>query len=343
MKNLISTFLLLAIVLFLFISCEDISKVCFAKGLSSINFDYIYDERKRIDIGNGIGCIFDIKTSEVVDIGSEKIKKIETKGEFFDKTTNKTLMVNKLSVIFTFNGEKAYIKNQDTDIVKSEKGIAKGWNILGNNQFFASDDQCVVSGTWGIFNRSGLIKKSWNHNDNFHIDLICYRDGEVEYNIKAMHDINGKICLKKNVSDKTTTLSDKLKRHEVVTDYMYIYNEGDSSIKDVYKYVTRQIEISYIDEEENVISSTVVGGNFRYNLAKEEAVCLSTYDGGDSETVKGSAILFMRTGNEVKGKGGAYGEIKLKHDLGAFSDNYTETIIIKCNKMGKLSNKIIDM
>ena len=311
---------------------------------------YTYNERKNIDIGNRLGYILDLKASGEFTLDGLHYRKIETNGEFFDKNSNKPLAKNSLKVLFSYNNQKAYIQNHNL-IERYEKGLVKKMNILGRTHVLTSDSQCIVSSTWGIFDQDKALQPTWAHYDNFHIDLLCCKDGNFNYNIKSMNKINDDMVLKESMvyNNYYENVAYNIDRRETVIDKYYIYNKPEDS-DDVFNYVTREIKLSYIGPEGDKLANVVLGANFRYNKERKEATCLSTYDNGVDNTNKkksnklnnkGNINLFMRKGNEIKNKAGAYGTINIKYEQPIIDKVFDDIVTIKCDHYGNITSSVV--
>lgn len=96
--------------------------------------------------------------------------------------------------------------------------------------------------------------------------------------------------------------------------------------------------MAYKDDEGNLLADSNIQANFRYNVETHEVQCLST----SNEEQNGKIDVSMRTGNETRTYGGAYGVIKLKDVPSTISKTFEEAIIVKCDSRGKIVTQFVN-
>ena len=132
-------------------------------------------------------------------------------------------------------------------------------------------------------------------------------------------------------------LKKRLIREVTERDKEYI-RDSESKTDDEYRYITREIYLAYKDDKGNLLADSTIQANFRYNIETHEVQCLST----SNEEKNGKIDVSMRTGNETRTYGGAYGAIKVKYDSGTISKTFGEALIIKCDSRGKIITQFVN-
>jgi hypothetical protein len=120
-------------------------------------------------------------------------------------------------------------------------------------------------------------------------------------------------------------------RETTITDKKYV-TDSKLDTNDIYRYITREIHVAYTTETGKLLDEAAIEANFRYNTKTREAQCLSTSNKEKNDKV----AVTMRTGNETRAYGGAYGEIKLKYPFGAITKTLDEILIMKCDYSGNI-------
>ena len=296
--------------------------------------------KKSVVTCSGIDCVSDINVSEPVfdsldASGNETYrKKIEIKNDFFLSENNDYISGNFLSFYFIYN---------NNDVTIDEKGLMKDvtynfnnyWEITACEEVYTSKEQCIISQRVGMYKRDSSLHNLEN-TDEFHIDVICSTKGEVIFNIKSL-DTSPKD--EEKISEplvNTTKINKKLFREVSEKDIEYI-SDLNNSTSDRYRYISRNIHVIYKDSKGNLYADAVIQATFRYNIETREVQCLST----SNEEKNGEIDVLMRTGNETRTYGGAYGEIKVKDPNSIFGKNHKESIIIKCDSEGKITTQFL--
>ena len=242
---------------------------------------------------------------------------------------------NLLCFYFVYNNDGVFL--EDKGIMQDKTyNFNKHWKTTSSEEVYTSPEQCIVSQRVGIYNRDTSLQNLEN-TDEFHIDIICTNDGELSFYIK-----DKKISLNesKKVSEttvKTEKLKKKLVREVSEWDKEYI-KDDESKTNDKYRYITREIYLAYKDDEGNLLADSTIQANFRYNIETHEVQCLST----SNEEQNGKIDVSMRTGNETRTYGGAYGVIKLKDVPSTISKTFEEAIIVKCDSRGKIVTQFVN-
>ena len=335
MRKLISYFMMLSL---LFTGVSFCPRTAFAKDSSSC---WEMKQKKHVVTNSGVDCVSDICVSEAVpgglDLNGKELyrKKVEIKNNFFLTNNDDYISGNLLYFYFIYNDDGVFL--EDKGVMKDETyNFNKHWKTTSSEEIYRAPEQCIVSQRVGIYNRDTSLQNLEN-TDEFHIDIICTSDGDVSFNIK-----DEKISL--NDSEKvseTTVKTEKLKKRLIreVTerDKEYI-RDSESKIDDRYRYITREIYLAYKDDKGNLFADATIQASFRYNRETHEVQCLST----SNEEQSGEIEVNMRTGNETRTYGGAYGEIKGKYPSKSSSKNFGEALIIKCDSRGKIITQFVN-
>ena len=146
---------------------------------------------QTIRTGNGI--IFQIEiqsTGElkgyVVETGQTIYKKIvQVKETYFLEKNNKKILEQMLSVTFTYDKNSVWIETPETDIVHQETSWDKKWNIVEDIGQLYTPTQCIVSGSWILYKKDGIICSNWKYKNNSHVDIICSSQGIISYQTKT--------------------------------------------------------------------------------------------------------------------------------------------------------------
>lgn len=335
MRKLIYYFMMLSL---LFTGVSFCPRTAFAKDSS---FCGEIQHKKNVVTCSGVDCVSDICISEAIPRGVDSngkqlyCKKVELKNDFFLTNNYEYISGKRLYFCFIYNDDGVYLEGNG--VVKEKTyNFNKNCKITSNEEICKSPEQCIVSQRVGIYNRN-TSSQDLKNADNFHIEVVCTKDGEVSFNIK-----DEKISL--NDSEKvseTTVKTEKLKKRLIreVTerDKEYI-RDSESKIDDRYRYITREIYLAYKDDKGNLLSDATIQASFRYNRETHEVQCLST----SNKEQSGEIEVNMRTGNETRTYGGAYGEIKGKYPSKSSSKNFGEALIIKCDSRGKIITQFVN-
>ncbi|CDB24450.1 unknown [Clostridium sp. CAG:557] len=335
MRKLISCFMMLS---FLLTGISFYPNMVFAKDSNS---GWEIKHKKYVVTNSGVDCVSDICVSEAVPNGVDSNgnelyrKKVEVKNDFFLTDNDDYISGNLLCFYFIYNNDEVFL--EDRGVMKDKTyNFNKHWKTTSSEEIYTAPEQCIVSQRVGIYNRDTSLQNLEN-TDEFHIDVICTSDGEVYFNIK-----DTKISLddREKVSEatvRTEKLKKKLIREISERDKEYIKDiEGKNN--DKYRYITREIYLAYKDDEGNLLADSNIQANFRYNVETHEVQCLST----SNEEQNGKIDVSMRTGNETRTYGGAYGVIKLKDVPSTISKTFEEAIIVKCDSRGKIVTQFVN-
>ncbi|MDQ5983810.1 MAG: hypothetical protein RUMPE_00839 [Eubacteriales bacterium SKADARSKE-1] len=270
---------------------------------------------------------------------SEYTKKANIKGEFIKNPGNEIILSENLDVTFKYNNVEAWIEDPKVDIVKSNHSVSgPKWKVTSNDEVYVSPGQCIVSEQLALSRKARWfnIRKSWDNVGNFHADVVCSANGEIKFNTESLgRSISGNFILK-NVSDEERFLQDVMSRKTSIVDEVCALNPEDQNDKDKYNYVTRRIEITYLDPMKNHIATALIQVNFRYNTKTKEVECISTSHKEGSVSNKNSIEVYLRTGDKTRNYGGAYGEIKVNYNNIDIEEGFTAS----CNYNGNITNQI---
>lgn len=335
MKKLISYFIMLSL---LFTGISFCPNTVFAKELSSC---WEIENEKHVVINSGVKCVSDICVSEAVPSGLDSNgkelyrKKVEVKNDFFLTNNDDYISGNLLCFYFIYN--KDGVSLEDNGVMKDETyNFDKNWKTTSSEEIYKALGQCIVSQRVGIYNRDMSLKNLENTAE-FHMDIICTSDGDVSFNIKDKRiSLNDSEKVSETIV-KTEKLKKRLIREVSERDKEYI-KDSESKVNDKYRYITREIYLVYKDNEGKLLADSTIQANFRYNIETREVQCLST----SSEEQNGKIDVSMRTGNETRTYGGAYGAIKIKYPSSTISKTFGEALIIKCDSNGKVLTQFVN-
>lgn len=330
--------LTLLISLGLFVNVLPVS-VAFAKDNSSECSDICAETKKvkKAISGSMTDCNCIISVADPIEIRNtegqkEYIRKVEVNNSFFIKGSKTYVSGNILNVYFRYNNKDVSLKN---DKVKVFPGYNdKCWKVSSIEETYASPKQCIASQKNYMYTRKNPQAK-WENADEFHIDIMCSENGKVNFNIKSIDKdpINESKLSKVSEGDKK--LKRGLQRYVVESNEEYVNAVSDNT-DDKYKYITREINITYKDND-GALANVVIRANFRYNIGTNEVQCLST----SCKENYGKIDVNIRTVNETRTYGGACGEVKLRYISGCSVSDYEETLIIKCDSKGNIISKFI--
>ena len=278
---------------------------------------------------------------EVNNSSSQKefYKKAKLSGLFFNSYNNESISTNGLDITFKYDKNKAYIANPEEDIQKKViSSNESSWKVSNKEEIFYTASQCIVSQQSNIYQKESWynLRKTWDYYDNFHIDILCTPNGDIDLNVKSSPYLANEAFNEKIASMNYKTLENGIIRMETIKDYHYKKNED----KDKYNYVTRKIELVYKNSAGKNIAIVNLESNFRYNKVTKEAECLSTNHHEAVLNYDDSIEVFSRTGNETRSIGGSYSNINFDY---VFNDDtsHSEAIIkTNCDFNGNISTDI---
>ena len=142
----------------------------------------------------------------------------------------------------------------------------------------------------------------------------------------------------KNISNTTESIDNKLDRVVNVSDKIYT---SKAKNKDQYNYKTRRLDIFYKDKKGHDLAIVTIEVNFRYNKISHEVECISTSHREVELADEWYVDLYsLRSGDETRNKGGAYGIIILSHEETLSYDKYHDYIFVKCDSQGNINDNI---
>ena len=299
-------------------------------------------KQKNVVTSSGIDCISEISVSEAAPSGLDENgkelyrKKVEIKSDFFVKEKGEYISGGLLFFYFAYNNDDNVFIDGNGVMKDAASNYSKDWKTTFSEEIYKSQEQCIVSQRVGIYNRGKSLKDLENL-DEFHIDVICSTNGEISFNIKAVDfsENDGEKISRKQF--RTEPIKKNLVREVLEKDKEYI-KDLESTNNDRYRYITKEIYLAYKDDNGNLLADTTIQANFRYNIETREVQCIST----SNEEQSGDINVSMRTGNETRTYGGAYGLIKLKYADGSWNKTFSEALIIKCDSRGKIITQFVN-
>ncbi len=307
------------------------------KSTPENNFCWEIKDLNKVVLGNEVYNNIDINVSKPHERKnetgrSEYIKKVELKNKFFLSGTKDYISGHIKNIYFKYDNENVGV--EDEGIESSSVYNSDLWKTSCSEETYVTPKQCISSQKIYVFKRVNM-QKNWKNSDEFHIDVICSPNGEISFNIKSVEDEYNKIK-ETNAMENNKKIKKGIKRYVIESNKEYT-NDLKDDTRDKYRYVTKELKVIYKDEYGDYLGDSLIKANFRYNKATNEVQCLSTSHQESSSRIKVS----IRTGNETRTYGGAYGEISLIYMSGCTSANYEESVVIKCDSKGNISSQFI--
>lgn len=308
------------------------------KGEKCVNLSDGITYNIKFFISEDLPC--DCTHNNTCDINC-KCKKVLLSGEFYDEEKNKLKLDNYLEIKFKYDGNSAIIEDPENDIIHYPKiNETKRLKVIEKTDIYTSPNQCILSNQTDIYKKRKWydFRKTWDNLDNFHTDIVCSNNGEIKTNFESLSVMPGQDFQITPVSNEVGLLKHNITRTVNVSDKIYKQN-NDSN--DKYEYKTRLIEIEYLDKENKPCLKLDIEANFRFNKATHEVECISTAH-KETELDDDWEVysVFLRSGDETKNKGGAYGVIGFENTRIATCEDYKENITVKCDKNGDVTSSV---
>lgn len=289
---------------------------------------------------DGIKCVCDTSISEPISNGFNENgqevfrRKVEARKDFYFEESGEHLCGLFLAFYFVYDGENAWV--EDNNLMREKAHIYNDdWKISANEGIYMAPGQCIVT----IFSHLN-DKRIKVRTDEFHADIICLKTGEIVFR-------NITRCPKEELDRddlKFTDLGLKTEqvRHNLIREVQEINIEQvrdlENDATDVYRYVRRDLDIVYRDNDGNIVAYVIMQATFIYNIETHEVQCLGTH----SMVPQGEADALSRTGNETRTYGGAYGEINLKYLTSKGREKkFEDKIIVKCDPRGSVISAFV--
>lgn len=317
------------------------------KLLESHNVKWQTKGEKCVNLSDGISYnleyyISDELLDDNISDNNFKYKKVVLAGSFYDEEKNKLNLDNCLEVKFKYDGNMAMIEDPEKDITHTPKvNETKKLKVIEKTDIYVSPNQCILSNQTDVHKKRKWydFRKTWDNLDNFHTDIVCLNNGEIKINFESLSELPGQDFYINPVSSEIGLLKHNVTRKVNVSDK--IYKQNDDS-QDKYEYKTRLIEIEYLNKDNKLCLKLEIEANFRFNKATHEVECVSTsHRETDSDDEWEVYSVFLRSGDETKNKGGAYGVIGLENSINAICEDYEENISVKCDKNGDITSDVI--
>lgn len=300
-------------------------------------WESIYPNKFIID--DGIVCECETIISKPIQNGfnekGEEIfrKKVEVRSEFYFEETGERLCGLFLAFYFAYDNENAWI--EDDNLMKDQTfTLNKYYKVSANEEICVAPGQCIVSLFSHLNNRETSLK-NLERTEELHADIICLANGEVFFrNVLMGHEENSN---KEGLKFIELGVKNERVRHNLVRELKETQIEQlrdlENTENDVYRYIRRDFNLVYKDNNDNIVADVIIHIPFRYNIETHEVKCLST----NNMVQYGEADVETRTGNETRSYGGAYGEIKLNYLTNKGTQKtFKDRLIIKCDSMGNV-------
>ena len=154
------------------------------------HIDFTKSGMQSVYIGEGLMLCISFQTSEegtticsnsIMAVTATKYTKTgSASGYFYLISNNEKVAEYSLSATFEYNNSTVSKKNSN----RLEDSLLSNWRIDGLTEFYDTDTQYIVSGSWTIYNKDGWPWSSYVYNNNSHIDIICTPQGTITYNMK---------------------------------------------------------------------------------------------------------------------------------------------------------------
>lgn len=327
----------LAISLVMIISiCPIVSFACNKNTLKN-DFCWEIKDLNKVVLGSEVDNNINISVSKAHARKTEQgkieyIKKVELKNKFFLSDSKDYISGHIKNIYFKYDNESVEV--EDEGIETSSVYNSDLWKTSCNEEIYTTPKQCISSQKIYVYKRPNM-QKNWKNSDEFHIDIICLPNGEINFNVKSSDEDPNKAKATNTIKNNKEAKKG-IKRCVIESNKEYT-NDLNDDTRDKYRYVTKELEVIYMDEYENYLGKSLIKANFRYNKDTNEVQCLSTSHKEDTSRIK----VKMRTGNETRTYGGAYGEINLVYMAGCTSADYEESVVIKCDSKGNISSQFM--
>lgn len=288
----------------------------------------------------GIKCVCETNISEPVlngfnENGQEIFRrKVEARTDFYFEETGEHLCSLFIALYFVHDGKSAKIEDNKLMIEKIY-AYNDNWKISAIEGIYIASGQCVLT-LFSYLNN----KRTRERTDEFHADIVCYANGEIVFrNITRgpKEELNREGLKFTDLGLRTEQVRHNLIREVQETNIEQVRDlENDAT--DLYRYVRRDLDIVYKDNNGNVIADVAMHATFRYNIETHEVKCLGTHN-----TVRqGEADTSSRTGNETRTYGGAYGEVNLKYLTSKGREKkFEDKIVVKCDPRGSILSAFV--
>ena len=121
---------------------------------------------------------YDVKTGEITHH-----KTVVEEEKYYSAENHSLLLSQKLSVRFSYNGEKAWIDNKN-EISYTPKIEDTNWKFVENIEYLNDDPtECLFSTVWKLYSRETRFN-DWDYMDTAFFDVTCTSTGELRYNYK---------------------------------------------------------------------------------------------------------------------------------------------------------------
>ena len=320
---------------------ENISKI-----IDGQNINWQTKGEKCVNLSDDIAYkleyyVSDEISGENINDNNCKYKKVILAGSFYGEDGNKLDLDNCLEVKFKYDGNSATIEDPEKDIIHTPKvNENKRLKVIEKTDIYTSPNQCILSNQTDIYKKRKWydFRKTWDNLDNFHTDIVCSKNGEVKTNFESLSDMPGQDFYITPISSENGLLKHNVTRQVNISDK--IYKQSDDS-QDKYEYKTRLIKIEYLNKENKLCLKLEIEANFRFNKATHEVECVSTsHKETDLDDDWEVYSVFLRSGDETKNKGGAYGVIGVENSINAICEDYEENISIKCDGNGDITSEM---
>ncbi len=147
------------------------------------------DVKTRLVAWNGIIyeiCIESTPETSSYDVKTGKIthhKTVIEEEKYYLQEDHSLLLSQKMSVRFSYNGERAWIDNRN-EIEYTPKVENSNWKFSENIEYLNDDPkECLFSTVWKLYSRETRFN-DWDYTDTAFFDVTCTSTGDLRYNYK---------------------------------------------------------------------------------------------------------------------------------------------------------------
>lgn len=162
--------------------------IVFAEGSSpeqEVSLD-IYNGSKSIKVNEYLTHKINFETFySIDDVEMESDNVVRTKsvafnGQFLKKGDENPFMNWELRVTFTYDGNRAYIKNPDVEVLfLGYENDEIRWHVDTYYEVLQTDFECILSNLFAISQNKGACIKKFDPIARVNLDICCYPDGTI--------------------------------------------------------------------------------------------------------------------------------------------------------------------
>ena len=163
---------------------------------------------------------------------SESYKKAKLVGKFYSNGKKEINLKNSLEVTFKYDGQNACVENSDKDIVQTASiNTSDKLKTTTKNEVYVSPNQCIVSSQTELYKKRKWydFRKTWGSLDNFHTDIVCSSDGNIDFNCKSLSSMPNQEFEIKNINNDINSIKYGWTKDKSTLPDSWIYVEKDET------------------------------------------------------------------------------------------------------------------